>query len=205
MEAALETLAGSIDTTWVVVATVLVMFMQAGFALLEIGFSRGKNVGHGVVKILANFSIATLAWWAIGFGIAFGGAGWLMGDDALFFSFGGKRGHGPDRGNGGGPTAAFMLFQFMFCAVSLAIVWGTTIERMKFSAYVVYAVVFAALIYPLGAHWIFGGVSCSEIGNGVQDFAGSTVVHLVGATGALAALLLLGPRKGKYGPDGKPR
>src|ERR671911_110440 len=93
----------------------------------------------------------------------------------------------------------------MFCAVSLAIVWGTTLERMKFSAYVIYATVFAALIYPLGAHWIFGGGFLSEIGNGVQDFAGSTVVHLVGATGALAALLLLGPRKGKYGPDGKPR
>jgi ammonium transporter, Amt family len=205
MEAALETLAGNLDTTWVLVATVLVMFMQAGFALLEIGFSRGKNVGHGVVKILANFSIATIAWWAIGFGIAFGGAGWLMGDDALFFSFGENVATGPIAGSVEGSTAAFMLFQFMFCAVSLAIVWGTTLERMKFSAYVIYAVVFAALIYPLGAHWIFGGGFLSEIGNGVQDFAGSTVVHLVGATGALAALLLLGPRRGKYGSDGTPR
>jgi Amt family ammonium transporter len=205
MDAALETLAGNIDTTWVIVATVLVMFMQAGFALLEIGFSRGKNVGHGVVKILANFSIATIAWWAIGFGIAFGGAGWLLGDDAFFFSFGENVATGPIAGSVTGSTAAFMLFQFMFCAVSLAIVWGTTLERMKFSAYVIYAVVFAALIYPLGAHWIFGGGFLSEIGNGVQDFAGSTVVHLVGATGALAGLLLLGPRRGKYGPDGKPR
>jgi len=93
----------------------------------------------------------------------------------------------------------------MFCAVSLAIVWGSTLERMKFSAYVAYAVVFSAIIYPLGAHWIFGGGFLSTIGDGVQDFAGSTVVHLVGATGALAAVLLLGPRKGKYGPDGKPR
>jgi ammonium transporter, Amt family len=205
MEAQLEALAGSLDVTWVVVATVLVMFMQAGFALLEIGFSRGKNVGHGVVKILANFSIATIAWWAVGFGIAFGGAGWLIGDDAFFFSFGENISTGLVAGEVGGSTAAFMLFQFMFCAVSLAIVWGTTLERMKFSAYVIYATVFAALIYPLGAHWIFGGGFLSEIGNGVQDFAGSTVVHLVGATGALAALLLLGPRLGKYGSDGKPR
>jgi ammonium transporter, Amt family len=205
MEAQLEALAGSLDVTWVVVATVLVMFMQAGFALLEIGFSRGKNVGHGVVKILANFSIATIAWWAIGFGIAFGGAGWLMGDDGFFFSFGEDISTGLVAGTVGGSTAAFMLFQFMFCAVSLAIVWGTTLERMKFSAYVIYAIVFAALIYPLGAHWIFGGGFLSEIGNGVQDFAGSTVVHLVGATGALAALLLLGPRLGKYGGDGRPR
>jgi Amt family ammonium transporter len=205
MDAQLEALAGSLDVTWVVVATVLVMFMQAGFALLEIGFSRGKNVGHGVVKILANFSIATIAWWAVGFGIAFGGAGWLVGDDAFFFSFGENISTGLVAGEVGGSTAAFMLFQFMFCAVSLAIVWGTTLERMKFSAYVIYATVFAALIYPLGAHWIFGGGFLSEIGNGVQDFAGSTVVHLVGATGALAALLLLGPRLGKYGGDGKPR
>jgi Amt family ammonium transporter len=98
-----------------------------------------------------------------------------------------------------------MLFQFMFCAVSLAIVWGTTLERLKFVAYVIYALVFAAVIYPLSAHWIFGGGFLGEIGGGVQDFAGSTVVHLVGATGALACLLLLGPRRGKYGPDGKPR
>jgi ammonium transporter, Amt family len=205
MEAQLEALAGSLDVTWIVVATVLVMFMQAGFALLEIGFSRGKNAGHGVAKILANFSVATIAWWAVGFGIAFGGAGWLMGDDALFFSFGEEIATGPIAGTVGGSTAAFMLFQFMFCAVSLAIVWGTTLERMKFSAYVIYATVFAALIYPLGAHWIFGGGFLSEIGNGVQDFAGSTVVHLVGATGALAALLLLGPRSGKYAADGRPR
>ena len=201
----IETVAGSLDVTWILVATVLVMFMQAGFALLEIGFSRGKNVGHGVVKILANFSVASIAWWAIGFGVAFGGAGWLAGDDALFFSFGESIGTGAVAGEVTGSTSAFMLFQFMFCAVSLAIVWGTTLERMKFSAYVVYAIVFAAVIYPLGAHWIFGGGILSEIGGGVQDFAGSTVVHLVGATGALAALLLLGPRKGKYGGDGRPR
>ena len=201
----LETVAGSLDLTWVMVATVLVMFMQAGFAFLEIGFSRGKNVGHGVAKILANFSIAAIAWWAVGFALAFGGAGKLIGTDGLFFSFGENIGGGLVAGDVSGSTAGFMLFQFMFCAVSLAIVWGTTLERMKFSAYVIYAIVFAAVIYPLGAHWIFGGGFLSTIGDGVQDFAGSTVVHLVGATGALAALLLLGPRKGKYGADGKPR
>ena len=105
------------------------------------------------------------------------------------------------------------LFQFAFCAVSLAIVWGTTLERIKFGAYVAYAVVFAAVIYPIGAHWVFGGgwlqtggFFLDDLGlTGMQDFAGSTAVHLIGATGALAALLLLGPRKGKYGPDGKPR
>ena len=96
------------------------------------------------------------------------------------------------------------LFQFAFCAVSLAIVWGTTLERIKFSAYVIYAIVFSAFIYPIGSHWVFGG-GWLQSNLGMQDFAGSTAVHLIGATGALAALLLLGPRKGKYGPDGKPR
>ena len=200
-ELSIDQVAGQLDLTWILVATVLVMFMQAGFAFLEIGFSRGKNVAAGVAKIFANFSIATIAWWGVGFAVAFGGGGWLAGDSGFLFS------HAQTVAGEAatGETAGFMLFQFMFCAVSLAIVWGTTLERIKFSAYVIYAAVFAAVIYPLGAHWIFGGGFLSEIGSGVQDFAGSTVVHLVGATGAFAALLLLGPRRGKYGPDGKPR
>jgi Ammonia permease len=109
---------------------------------------------------------------------------------------------------GGINPAALLFFQFVFCAVSLAIVWGTTLERIKFGAYIIYAVVFSALIYPVLSHWIFAGGFLQEgfLGlPGMQDFAGSTVVHLIGATGALAALLLLGPRRGKYGPDGKPR
>jgi ammonium transporter, Amt family len=103
------------------------------------------------------------------------------------------------------------FFQFVFCAVSLAIVWGTTLERIKFGVYVIYAIVFSTIIYPIAAHWVFGGGFLQAgdwLGTGIvgmQDFAGSTAVHLIGATGALAALLLLGPRKGKYGPDGKPR
>ena len=104
-----------------------------------------------------------------------------------------------------GASAAFFIFQFAFCAVSLAIVWGTTLERLKFAAYAIFAVVFAGFIYPLIAHWGFGGGLFAEIGSGVQDFAGSSVVHLTGATAALAALLLLGPRKGKYGADGSSR
>jgi Amt family ammonium transporter len=205
-EPSITTVVDELNVTWILVAAVLVMFMQAGFAFLEIGFSRGKNAGMGIAKIVVNFSIASIAWWACGFALAFGGAGWLLGDSGFFFSTGSEISAGSlVEGEIGGSTAAFMLFQFMFCAVSLAIVWGTTLERIKFSAYVIYAIVFAAIIYPLGAHWIFGGGFLAEIGNGVQDFAGSTVVHLVGATGALAALLLLGPRRGKYGPDGKPR
>jgi ammonium transporter, Amt family len=197
----ITTVVDELNTTWILVAAVLVMFMQAGFAFLEIGFSRGKNAGMGIAKIVANFSIATIAWWVCGFALAFGGGGWLFGDSGFFFTIGGTLAGEEIVGS----TAAFMLFQFMFCAVSLAIVWGTTLERIKFSAYVIFAIVFAALIYPLIAHATWGGGFLGDIGAGVQDFAGSTVVHLVGATAGLAALLLLGPRRGKYGPDGKPR
>ena len=96
------------------------------------------------------------------------------------------------------------FFQFVFCAVSLAIVWGTTLERIKYGVYVIYAIIFSTLIYPIGAHWVFGG-GWLQANIGMQDFAGSTAVHLIGATGGLAVLLLLGARKGKYGGDGKPR
>jgi Amt family ammonium transporter len=194
-----------LNTLWIIVAACLVMFMQAGFAFLEIGFSRGKNVGSVVAKIITNFSIASIVWWVCGFAIAFGGASTLAGDSGFFFHTGQTISGGLIEGTVDGGSAAFMFFQFMFCAVSLAIVWGTTLERIKFVAYVIYAIVFSAVIYPLIAHWIFGGGWLSTVGNGVQDFAGSTVVHLTGATGALAALLLLGARKGKYGPDGRPR
>jgi Amt family ammonium transporter len=198
--------ATELNTTWVIVAAVLVMFMQAGFAFLEIGFSRGKNVGAVVAKILTNFSIASIVWWACGFAFAFGGAAWLFGDSGFFFQFGSTISAGSlVEGTVDGNSSAFFFFQFVFCAVSLAIVWGTTLERIKFIAYPIYAVVFAGLIYPLIAHWAWSSGLFADIGGGVQDFAGSTVVHLTGATGALAALLLLGARKGKYGPDGRPR
>jgi len=192
---------GELDNTWVIVAAALVFFMQAGFALLEIGMSRGKNAGAGIAKILVNFAIISIVWWAVGFGIAFGGTGKWIGDSGWFFQFGRDVG-GEPADNG---TAAFFIFQFMFAAVSLAIVWGTTLERIKFIAYPIFAIVFGAIIYPLIAHWGFGGGLFATFGNGVQDFAGSSVVHLTGATAAFAACLLLGPRKGKYGADGKPR
>jgi ammonium transporter, Amt family len=192
----------AVDTVWVIVAAVFVLLMQAGFLLLEIGFSRQKNVGTVVPKVLANLSIAALCYWAVGFALAFGGSGWFAGT------------HGTFLGTTNGdlfPAMAFsdavvpakFFFQFVFCAVSLAIVWGTTLERIKFGAYLIYAVVFSSLMYPIISHWIFGG-GWLQANFGMQDFAGSTVVHLMGATGAFAALLLLGPRQGKYGSDGKP-
>jgi ammonium transporter, Amt family len=198
----------SLNTTWVLIAGVLVMFMQAGFALLEIGFSRMKNAGAGVAKILTNFSIASLAYWAVGFALAFGGAGTIAGDSGFFLDVSSVPSEAaqqfPFLDTYSISPAAFLFFQFVFCAVSLAIVWGTTLERIKYGAYVIYAIVFSAVIYPIISHWIFGG-GWLQVNIGMQDFAGSTVVHLIGATGACAALLLLGPRIGKYGPDGKPR
>jgi Amt family ammonium transporter len=205
----------AINTTWVLIAAVLVLLMQAGFAMLEIGFSRAKNAGTGVAKILTNLSIAAICYWAVGFAFAFGtgsSEGDLIGTTGFFLQ------------GFGDPQEAFFpsglglsdatieskwLFQFAFCAVSLAIVWGATLERIKYSAYVIFAIAFAAVIYPIGSHWVFGGGWLQNgeafMPTGMQDFAGSTAVHLIGATGALAALLLLGPRIGKYGRDGRPR
>jgi Amt family ammonium transporter len=213
-----------INTIWVIVAGALVMFMQAGFAFLEIGFSRSKNAGTVVAKILTNFSIAAIGWWAVGFAFAFGGPlGSFIGHDGgFFFTHLGANSVTADGLTTFHPNFPVMslsdatieskwFFQFVFCAVSLAIVWGTTLERIKYGVYIIYAIVFSTVIYPIGAHWVFGGGFLQNghwLGTsiaGMQDFAGSTAVHLIGASGALAALLLLGPRKGKYGPDGKPR
>ena len=199
----------AINTLWVMVAALLVMFMQAGFMLLEIGFSRAKNAGTVVPKILINFGIAALVWWACGFAFAFGGdvasGDPLIGSTGFFLQdFGDPATAFPVMAFSDATVEAKWFFQFVFCAVSLAIVWGTTLERIKFGVYILYAIVFAGLIYPIGAHWVFGG-GWLQANIGMQDFAGSTAVHLIGASGGLAVLLLLGARKGKYGGDGKPR
>jgi Amt family ammonium transporter len=195
-----------INSSWVVVAGVLVMFMQAGFAFLEIGFSRGKNAGTVVAKVLANFSIAAICYWAVGFAFAFGGPlGHVIGTHGFFLQdFGDPAEAFPIMGLSDATIEAKWFFQMVFCAVSLAIVWGTTLERIKFGVYLIYGVIFSCVIYPLVSGWVFGG-GWLQANLGMQDFAGSTAVHLIGATGALAALLLLGPRRGKYGPDRKPR
>ncbi len=215
-----------INSLWVIVAACFVFFMQAGFAFLEIGFSRAKNAGTVIAKILTNFSIAALCWWAVGFAFAFSGPlGSFIGHEGGFFltdlgplaNDAGFRPDFPVMSLSDATIDAKFFFQFAFCAVSLAIVWGTTLERIKFGAYIIYSIVFASIIYPLGAHWVFGGgfLQTGDLWRilgvddwqtwGMQDFAGSTAVHLIGATGALAALLLLGARKGKYGADGRPR
>jgi Amt family ammonium transporter len=191
-----------VDAAWVVVAALLVMFMQAGFAMLEVGFSRMKNVGTVVAKVLTNFGVASIVYWAAGFGVAFGGAAaWLfplIGGSGFAPSFSpGSTMNLPAMAASGAPAAAKFLFQLMFCAVSLAIVWGTMLERTKFIVHVLFAIPFAGFIYPLISHQLFGG-GFLQTTLGAQDFAGSTVVHLTGAVAGLAGLLLLGPRIGKY-------
>src|ERR687891_716700 len=199
-------LSARIDTLWVYMAGALVMLMQAGFLLLEVGFSRMKNAGTIAAKVIANLSIAAIAYWAVGFALAFGGdngeTGWFAGT-AGFFLHHTSEIDLPALSFSDATVGSKFFFQFAFAAVSLAIVWGTTLERIKFGAYLIYAVIFAGVIYPLASHWIFGG-GWLQANFGMQDFAGSTVIHLVGATGALAALLLLGARQGKYEADGRP-
>jgi Amt family ammonium transporter len=197
-----KTVKTELDMTWIMIATVLVIFMQAGFLFLEIGFSRGKNVGAGVAKILVNLGILSIAWYMFGQGVN-GPGNEIIGTDGFFYHVG-QDVAGTVVGN---VDIGFALFGMAFAAVSLAIVWGTTLERIKFSAYVIYAFIFGALIYPLIAHAVWSGDGFLDDigGKEVLDFAGSSVVHLTGATAGLAALILLGARAGKYGGDGKPR
>src|SRR5918998_4580298 len=136
----LDETVSSLNTVWVVVAAVLVMFMQAGFMFLEIGFSRAKNAGTVVAKVLTNFSIAALGFWAVGFAFAFG-PGEIIGDKGFFLQdFGDPLTAFPVMGIFNATVEAKWFFQFVFCAVSLAIVWGTTLERIKYGVYVIYAI-----------------------------------------------------------------
>lgn len=198
-----DTVQYNLNTLWLLLAAVLVLFMQAGFAFLEIGFSRGKNVGTVVAKILTNMAIAGLFYWIIGYSLSFDGTEKVVGGLGNLFL--------GDIGVGGMQTASpdavysewsFWIFQYAFVAVSLAIVWGTTLERIKFSTYIIFGAIFAAVIYPIVAHWSWGGGWLAQMG--VQDFAGSGVVHLCGATAGLAATIVLGARKGKF-VNGKPQ
>ena len=203
LKSSLDSTNVALNTLWVVVAAILVMFMQAGFAFLEMGFSRQKNAGAVVAKVLTNFAICAVVFWAVGFAFGFGRGGSILGYHGFALNTANEAIDFPGLSFSDVGISAKWWFEFVFCAVSLAVVWGTTLERIKFSVYVIYAVVFSAIIYPLIAHWLFsGGWLAASLGS--QDFAGSTVVHLTGATGGLAVLLLLGPRRGKYGADGKP-
>ncbi|MDU5145327.1 MAG: ammonium transporter [Paenibacillus dendritiformis] len=184
-----ESLNTGINALWVMLAAVLVLLMQAGFILLESGSARMKNAGHIAGKTVFTVGLCSLVYWAVGYGLIFGGSGnGLIGWGDFFFN---------PQGAGGLPPFVFFTFQFAFAAVALSIAWGGFAERAKLSVYVWFTILFTAVIYPVVAHWIWGGGWLAE--HGKQDFAGSTVVHLTGAMAALAATLLLKPRLGRFG------
>lgn len=183
------------DTLWVLVGTVLVFFMQAGFAMVETGFTRAKNAGNIIMKNLLDFVLGSLMYWVIGFGIMFGPsiAGFIGAPD-LFV-----------QGNYDStiPGNVFLMFQTVFAATAATIVSGAMAERTKFSSYLIYTLVISTIVYPVSGHWIWGGGWLSELG--FIDFAGSTAVHMVGGVSALIGAKILGARIGKYDKDGKAR
>src|SRR5213082_224521 len=191
------------NTLWVVVAAVLVMFMQAGFALLEAGLARMKNAAHIAGKNVLVFGICSLVYWAVGFGLAFGDGGTILGTHGFFPSVNEliSVGQKPFDWFGEIPGAAGYLFEVVFAGVSLAIVWGAMAERAKLWVYFAFGAIFT-VVYSLVSHWIWAPGGWLQR-FGMQDFAGSTVVHYQGALAALAGALLLGPRIGKFGHDGR--
>jgi Amt family ammonium transporter len=193
----------AMNTVWVVVAAVLVMFMQAGFAFLEAGLTRMKNAAHIAGKNVLVFAVASLVYWLVGFGLAFGNGNGVVGTHGFAPSVAAllATGKAPFAAFVGIPGAAGWLFEVVFAGVSLAIVWGAMAERAKLWVYFAFGAVFT-VVYSLVSHWIWAPGGWLQR-FGMQDFAGSTVVHYQGALAALAGALLLGPRIGKFGHDGR--
>jgi len=186
----------AIDTMWVLIAAAFVFLMQAGFAMVETGFTRAKNAGNIIMKNIMDFSVGSLVYWFIGFSIMFGtDIGGLIGKIDIMaqgsYDFLGLN----------IPTSAFLIFQTVFCATAATIVSGAMAERTKFKSYLIYSFFISLIIYPIVGHWIWGGGWLSEMG--FHDFAGSTVVHSLGGWAALVGAAVLGPRIGKYTKDGK--
>lgn len=185
----------SVDTIWVLLGAALVFFMQAGFAMVETGFTRAKNAGNIIMKNTMDFALGSIVFWILGFGIMFGTTNFgIIGTPDLFV-----------RGDYSStvPTMTFFIFQTVFCATAATIVSGAMAERTKFISYCIYSVMISAFIYPVSGHWIWGGGWLSQLG--FHDFAGSTAVHMVGGVAAFVGAKMLGPRIGKYTKDGKPK
>ena len=190
----------AIDTVWVLFAGCLVLLMQAGFATLEVGLTRMKHAGAIVAKILVNLAFALATFWAIGFAIASGDGSDFAGATGWFIEVGNPDGVASLAYSAVDEPTKF-FFQATFAAVALAIVWGTMLDRTKFGSYLPFAIVFVGVIYPLIAHWVWGGGWLAQ--QGYLDFAGAGVVHVAGASAALAGAIVIGPRIGKY-RDGRP-
>ncbi len=194
-----------LNTVWMLLAAMLVFFMQPGFALVEAGFTRVKNTTNILMKNLVDFMFGSLLYWFIGFGLMFGAGGFLGMPHFFDLSF----------LDNGLPNEGFLIFQTVFCATAATIVSGAMAERTKFSMYLVYTIFISVLIYPISGHWTWGGgwlmngeegsFMMNLFGATFHDFAGSTIVHSVGGWIALVGAAILGPRIGKYGKDGKSR
>lgn len=195
----------SLDTVWMLLAAMLVFFMQPGFALVEAGFTRTKNTTNILMKNVLDFSLASILFWAVGFGIMFG-SGTFLGTPHLFnLSFFESE----------LPVEGFLIFQTVFCGTAATIVSGAMAERTKFSMYIGYTLLVSTLIYPISGHWTWGGgwlmngeegsFMMNTFGTTFHDFAGSTIVHGVGGWLALVGAAVIGPRIGKYGKDKKSR
>lgn len=194
MEETLQGLQIGIDNMWLLVAAFLVMFMQPGFAMVEAGFTRSKNTANILMKNLMDFSIGSLLYWIIGFTIMYGDSiGGFIGKPDLFFMSDGFGDNYSDY--------ADLFFQTVFAATAATIVSGAMAERTEFKSYLIFSIVITVIIYPISGHWTWGGGWLSQLG--FHDFAGSSIVHSVGAWVGLAGAALIGPRIGKYDKDGK--
>ncbi|MGB0994583.1 MAG: ammonium transporter [Acidimicrobiales bacterium] len=198
-----------VDNLWLVIAGALVFLMQAGFAFVEAGLTRAKNLANIMAKNLADMAIGVTMFFVVGYTIAYGSGGsdWLGGFGDLFFQESADPEVLFDLGAGLTPATNF-FFQVVFAATAVTIASGAMAERTKFTTYLVFAAVMTAIIYPVVVHWTWGGglIAQMSIGDAVySDFAGSTIVHLTGGVAALVGAYLIGPRIGKYGEDGKPR
>ncbi|SDO01156.1 ammonium transporter [Psychrobacillus sp. OK028] len=182
------------NSVWTMIAAILVIFMIGGFILLEAGSTRMKNAGHVAGKTIFTFGLASMVFWAVGYGFIFGGnANFFVGMSDFFY-------RGEILEGAGLATTVFFVFQLAFAGIAITIALGGFAERAKLSAYVIFTILFGVIVYPVIAHWVWGGGWLA--GHGKQDFAGSTVVHLTGAMAALAATMILKPRIGKFNKDG---
>lgn len=191
----------AVNTIWVLLGAALVFFMQAGFAMVETGFTRAKNAGNIIMKNLMDFSIGTPVFWLIGFGLMFGSNNGFIGSISGIAS---EANYGNGMLPDGVPFWAYLIFQTVFCATAATIVSGAMAERTKFISYCIYSLIISLVVYPISGHWIWSseGWLCEM---GFHDFAGSTAVHMVGGVAAFIGALILGPRIGKYHKDGRAR
>lgn len=189
-----------LNIMWTMLGAILVYFMQAGFALVETGFTRAKNAGNICMKNMMDFVLGTLFFFLLGFPLMFGNnIGGILGGSGFFNPYSLADSDGIFNGL---PIAVFMIFHTVFCATAATIVSGAMAERTKFSSYLIYSACISVLVYPITGHWIWGGGWLADIG--FHDFAGSTAVHMVGGVCALVGAKIVGPRIGKYNEDGTP-